>query len=224
MSPKRVIETCLVKDLDIVAICDHNSAENVRAAIDVARETKLQVIPGMEISSAEEVHIIALMPDYEAVMSLQDMIYENLTPGENDESIFGEQIIVNELDEIEGYNKRLLISATLLPVSKVVNEIHSRGGLAIASHVDREVYSIIGQLGFIPENLPLDALEISSSTTLSQAKARFPDIKAYPLISSSDAHYLDDIGKSTSQFNVENPSLGELSKALKGVDGRSIVA
>ena len=224
MSPKRIVETCLGKHIDVVAICDHNSAENVRAAMDAARETDLTVIPGMEISSAEEVHIIALMPTHEAVMSLQDLIYGNLTAGENDENIFGEQLIVNELDEIEGHNKRLLIGATLLPVSRIVDEIHNRGGLAVASHIDREVYSIIGQLGFIPDNLQLDALEISSSTSPSQAKARFPDISIYPLIASSDAHYLDDIGKATSRFNVEKPDLEELAKALKGIDGRTFTA
>lgn len=224
MSPKRIVDHCLAKKLDIIAICDHNSAENTAAAINLASKTELTVIPGMEISSVEEAHVIALMPTYHAAQLMQDLVYDNLAPGENDEDIFGEQLVVNERDEIEGHNKRLLISATRLPISRIVDEIHHLGGLAIASHVDREIYSIIGQLGFIPKDLALDALEISPLTTVAEARERFPDIDAYPLVSSSDAHYLDDIGKATSRFNVENPNLEELRKALKGIDGRSVVA
>lgn len=224
MSPKRIIDDCLAKKIDIIAICDHNSAENTAAAMNLAGKTELTVIPGMEISSAEEAHVIALLPTYRATQLMQNLVYDNLAPGENDENIFGEQLIVNERDEIEGHNKRLLISATRLPISRIVDEIHHLGGLAIASHVDREVYSIIGQLGFIPKDLPLDALEISALTTVTQARERFPDINTYPLVSSSDAHYLNDIGKATSRFNIENPTVEELRKALKGIDGRSVVA
>jgi PHP family Zn ribbon phosphoesterase len=224
MSPKRIVDNCRAKKIDIVAICDHNSAENTKATMNAACNTTLTVIPGMEISSAEEAHVIALLPTYEAAQLLQDLVYDNLATGENDEDIFGEQLVVNEFDEIEVHNKRLLISATCLPISNIVDEIHRLGGIAIASHVDREVYSIIGQLGFIPEGLPLDALEISASTTLTEARKRFPEINAYPLISSSDAHYLDDIGKATSRFIIEVPSLEEIKKALKGIDGRSVAA
>ncbi|KPL13616.1 hypothetical protein AMJ74_04940 [candidate division WOR_3 bacterium SM1_77] len=223
MSPKRIINTGLAKKLDMIAICDHNSAENVHAAINASHNTRLTVIAGMEITSTEEVHVIALCPTYEAVRALQELVYENLAPGENDESLFGPQIMANESDEIEGYNKRLLIGATSLPVKRIVDEIHGLRGLAIASHIDREAYSIIGQLGFIPDDLDLDALEISSSTTIATAIERFPQIEKYTLISSSDAHYLDDIGKTTTQFMIEKPSLEELRKAFRDVDGRSVL-
>jgi len=224
MSPKRIINTGLVKKLDIIAVCDHNSAENVHAALNASRNTRLTVIAGMEITSAEEVHVIALFATYDAVHALQELVYENLTAGENDEALFGAQIIVNASDEIEGYNKRLLIGATSLPIKRIVDEIHRLGGLAIASHIDREAYSIIGQLGFIPDDLELDALEISSSTTIAAAIERFPQIKKYTLISSSDAHYLDDIGKATTQFTIEKPTLEELRKAFRDVGGRRVVA
>jgi predicted metal-dependent phosphoesterase TrpH len=224
MSPRRIVETALKNGLDIIAVCDHNSAENVHAAIEACRDTKLAVLAGMELTSAEEAHVIGLFATYDDVHTLQDLVYGNLTAGENDESLFGAQIIVNEFDEIEGYNKRLLIAATNLSVERIVDEIHKLKGLAIASHVDREAYSIIGQLGFIPEDLKLDALEISPSLSISEARAKFPEIEKYPLVSSSDAHFLDDIGKAATQLMIQDPTLGELRKAFTKTDGRSVLS
>ncbi len=224
MSPKRIVQTALRKELDIIAVCDHNSAENVSATMAAARETHLTVIPGMEITSAEEAHIIALFPTYDAAHAMQDLIYQHLTPGENDAAVFGEQIVANELDEVEGYNKRLLIAATALPVGAIVGEIHRLNGAAIASHIDREAYSIIGQLGFIPEDLELDALEISPLLSMREACTKFPQITEYTLISSSDAHYLNDIGKATTQLMIEGPTLEEIQKALRGCDKRSVLS
>jgi PHP family Zn ribbon phosphoesterase len=107
-------------------------------------------------------------------------------------------------------------------VGKVVEEIHRLGGLAIASHVDRETYSIIGQLGFIPEDLQLDALEISSSISNGEASQRIPGVEKYPLVSSSDAHKLEDIGKRTSRFTLEAPTVEELNKAFEKRAGRTV--
>jgi predicted metal-dependent phosphoesterase TrpH len=223
MSPKRIVETALSKGLDIIAVCDHNSAENVHAAMKAANDTQLTILAGMEVTSVEEAHVIGLFADNDAARALQDSVYEHLTPGENDESVFGTQIVANEFDEIEGYNKRLLIAATNLPIAKIVDRIHELKGLAIASHVDREAYSIIGQLGFIPEDLNLDALEVSASLTILEARTKFPEIAPYALVSSSDAHYLDDIGKVTTRFMIQEPTLEEVGKAFHGLEGRSVL-
>ena len=222
MSPKRIVETAIMKGLDIIAICDHNSAENVQASFNAAQGKNLTVLAGMEISSSEEVHVLGIFKGVEGVCAMQELVYSHLAPGENKENLFGEQIIANELDEIEGYNKRLLIGATDLAVGNVVEEIHRLGGLAIASHIDRETYSIIGQLGFIPDGLQLDALEISPLISYSQASQQIPQLKDYPVISSSDAHSLEDIGRATSCFTIETPTIEELTKAFHNCEGRSV--
>lgn len=221
MSPKRVVEKALEKNLNIIGICDHNSAENVGAAKNAGSKKKITVLAGMEISSVEEVHIIVLFDKLNEVLKLQKIIYENLTLEENKEEYFGQQIIANEFDEVEGYNKKLLISATNLTAKELVREIHRLGGLAIAAHIDRESYSIIGQLGFIPDDLKLDALELSPNISQSQAIVRFPEIKKFPLITSSDAHFLQDIGKATTSFLVNGPTIHEIRKAFKKIGGRS---
>lgn len=221
MSPKRVIEKALEKNLNIIGVCDHNSAENVVAAKNVALKKKIAVLAGMEVSSVEEVHVIALFDDIPLVLKLQKIVYESLPLEENKEEYFGQQIIANEFDEIEGYNKKLLISATTLTLKRIIYEIHNLGGLAIAAHIDRESYSVIGQLGFIPQDLEFDALELSPNISESKALDRFPEIKEFPLISSSDAHFLKDIGKSTTSFFLNEPTIYEIQNALKKIDGRS---
>ncbi len=132
-------------------------------------------------------------------------------------------MIVNEKDEVLAINKKLLIGATTLTLEKVVELIHSFNGLAVAAHVDREGFSIIGQLGFIPPGLPLDALEISPRTSVEEAESRFPQCNDYPLITSSDAHYLDDIGKSSTTFLIEEVSIKEMKLAFTGREGRKVL-
>jgi predicted metal-dependent phosphoesterase TrpH len=222
MSPKRVVEKAAENKIDIIAICDHNSAENVQAAINVGADYEITILAGMEITSVEEAHILALFDNAEAVLDLQKKVYENLA-GENNEKVFGEQIIANEFDEVEGYNKRLLIGATALTIKTLVDEIHKRNGLAIAAHVDRQSFSIISQLGFIPPDLELDALEISANINRSLAAERFPEINKFPLITSSDAHFLRDIGKAKTSFLLKEPTFNEMKKALILEDGRKVL-
>ncbi len=221
MSPKRVIERAIEEKLDIIGICDHNSAENILATKKLSSD-KITVLAGMEITSIDEVHILSLFDDTYSILDLQKEVYKYLTPGVNEKNVFGEQIIVNEYDEVEGYNTRLLLGATSLTLEDLVNKVHLLGGIAIASHVDRENYGIINQLGFIPEDIDFDALEISYRITEEEAVQKFPQISHYPLITSSDAHYLDDIGRKTTSFFIEEPSVNEIKKAFINKEGRSI--
>jgi hypothetical protein len=150
-------------------------------------------------------------------------VYQHLLPGENDEEIFGPQVIVNEEDEVVGMNTRLLIGATSLSINELVDTAQNLGGMVIASHVDRESFSLLGHLGFIPQDLGLSALEISPHMTREQAKARFPQISGYPLVTSSDAHSLEDIGMVSTRLFLEEPTLREIAMALRGEGGRGIV-
>jgi hypothetical protein len=222
MTPSAIIKTAIEKEIDIIAITDHNSAENVIAARKAAEHTKLTVLAGMEITSSEEAHILALFDDIGSIMKMEDIVYENLQPGENDEKLFGEQIVVNEKDEVLDFNKRLLIGATSLSAQKIVNTIHSLGGLAIASHIDRDAFSIVSQLGFIPADLEFDALEISPNTEPGKADLLFSDYKSFSWITSSDAHWLKDIGSRTTSFFMNEPTLEEMRLAFKSVDCRRV--
>jgi PHP family Zn ribbon phosphoesterase len=220
MSPTRILTAAKKKEIDIIGICDHNSSENALAVMNGARETNISVFPGMEVTSQEEVHVLALFEEIENALKLQKHVYENL-PGENDENAFGMQVIVNEKEEVLGSNTKLLIGATTIPLEKILQTIHSFNGIAIASHIDRESFSIIAQLGFIPDNLELDALEISPAITREEAKKRFS--ANYPITCSSDAHYPNDIGKAFTSFLLEDGTFTEVKKALKNEDGRKLI-
>ena len=220
MSPKRILTAAKKKELDIIGICDHNSTENSLAVMRAAQNSSLHVIPGMEVTSKEEVHVLALFDDLNNALELQDQIHRNL-PGENDTEAFGMQVILNEKEEVLGFSDKLLIGATTIPLEEVIRLIHHYEGIAIASHIDREAFSIIGQLGFVPENLALDALEISPRITYEAAHAKYPH--QYPITSSSDAHYPDDIGKSYTSFWLQDGTVAEIKKALNNDDGRKVI-
>jgi predicted metal-dependent phosphoesterase TrpH len=215
MQATAIVKQAKKVGLDMIGICDHNSAENVAAVVKAGVREGLPVIPGMEITSREEVHILGLFNTEQDLMHLQDTVYENLS-GENYEEAFGPQTVVDEWDRVVGTNHRLLIGATTLTVEQIVKAIHHRAGLAIASHVDRERFSLIGQLGFIPKGLELDALEVSIPSSIRQEYD-------YPVVTFSDAHFLEDIGKSYTHFMIEDVSVEEIRKALHNEMGRGII-
>jgi PHP family Zn ribbon phosphoesterase len=216
MQATAIVIQAIKVGLDMIAICDHNSAENVAAVVKAGQREALPVIPGIEITSSEEVHILGLFRTEQDLMGVQEIVYENL-PGENSEEAFGPQIIIDEWDNAVGTNNKLLIGATNLTLEKTVEIIHQWSGLAIASHVDRERFSLIGQLGFIPDGLKLDAIEISKPAAATKEYG-------YPVLCSSDAHFLDDVGKNYSSFMVEETSFEEIGKALRQELGRRIIS
>lgn len=221
MSPAAIVREAVDKGISLIAICDHNSSENCGAVIKASEREKLTVLPGIEVSSKEEVHVCALFDRLDNALELQALIYDRLE-GENDEKVFGMQVVVNAEGEVLGFNRRLLIGATNLSVEKVVDSIHSLDGLAIAAHIDRESFGIIGQLGFIPPQLKFDALEISPRMKLEEARVRFSEYNKYPFLCSSDAHYLNDVGKGITTFLLEEASLQELRMAFRGEGNRRI--
>jgi len=223
MYPRAVVDRCLACGLDVIAVCDHNASENILYVTRYAEGKPLTILPAMEITSREEVHVLAIFDKLSAVSRLQSHIYDHL-PGENDEDVFGCQAIVNERDEVEGFNTRLLIGATELPLAAIVEEIHALGGLAVAAHIDRESFSVLSQLGFLDPDTPFDALEVSPAVGIAGGRKRYPEFEAYPLIQSSDAHFLKDIGRSFTSIAMKSPTVSELKMAFAGSEGRAILA
>ncbi|HEX8948396.1 MAG TPA: PHP domain-containing protein [Dissulfurispiraceae bacterium] len=215
MTPRRIIDAAVEKGIDIIAISDHNSAENLAIAVKIAQNKGVMVVPAMEITSYEEAHVLALFGSLESALSMQEIVYRHLPGGVNDERYLGYQLVVNEVDEIVGFNKRLLVTTTGLSMKDLVDTIHSLGGLAVASHIDREAFSIISQLGFISDDMAFDALEISSATDRERAGTAFGGYAHFPWLTSSDAHNLRDIGRKTVSLLLEEASFIEIASALK---------
>jgi len=221
MYPRALVTEAVRRHIDCIAICDHNASENVIPVMTAAEGKPLSVLPGMEIATREEIHVIALFDNTDSLADIQKTVYASLH-GTNEESLFGCQAIVDHHDAVVGINEHLLIGATTLSLADVVDTIHDRRGLAIAAHIDRECFSVISQIGFIPPNVHFDALEISRHMSTAQARLRFDGIDRFPLIRSSDAHYIGDIGQATTIMALEAVTTQEIEKALLNTDGRYI--
>jgi len=222
MHPKALVERALAARIDILAICDHNSSENVPYVINAARGKNLKIFPGMEITTSEEVHLLALFDSLPDLARMQEIVYLHLA-GKNDEDRFGVQAIVNENGEVEGLNDKLLIGATDIPLNDLLNYVHEQNGLAVASHIDRESFSVLSQLGFIDESTNFDALEISSLISIQQARIKYRELKNFSFITSSDANYLKDIGTALTKIMLEEPTLTELKMAFAGQNCRRVL-
>jgi predicted metal-dependent phosphoesterase TrpH len=219
MVPTAIVRQVKAVGLDMIAICDHNSGENAFAVIRAGERESVSVIPGIEITTREEVHILGLFRNEADLVGIHALIDKNLS-GENDAETFGPQVVVDERDEPIALNTKLLIGATALTLEEVVDAIHGFDGLAIAAHIDREGFGLIGQLGFVPPGLKLDALEVSHRVS---HKKWDQEWDAFSVVTSSDAHCLRDIGKSTTSFLGTEASLDEFRKALAKQDGRRVV-
>lgn len=223
MSPRAVVDRAQAAGLDIIAVTDHNTTENSAAVIQAARGTGLAVLPGMEMTTAEEVHILGLFDPGTELGPFQATVYRNLPDVPSKKRFVKDQVIVDAADYVTGFSPHCLFGATRFSVQEAVDLIHGHGGLAIACHVDRESFSIISQLGFIPPGLCLEAVEVSPRLTVAEARTAFGPFDPLPMVRFSDAHQPEEIGCATTDFLVASPNLEEIRKALAGKDGRRII-
>ncbi|HEY67730.1 MAG: histidinol phosphatase [Chloroflexi bacterium] len=221
MLPELIVARAQELGLQIIAVTDHNSAENVAAVVNAARDTSITVLPGMEVQTREEVHLLTLFDTLEQVASWQAQVYANLPPLKNDEALFGEQLILDANGEPAGYLDRLLLTSTFFSVEDVVQRVRDLGGLCIPAHVDRPMYSIIANLGFIPPELDVVGVEISANIGPIEARERFPQLVHYGLVADGDAHRLREMMRRTT-LKMEAPTVAELSLALAGAEGREV--
>ena len=209
MTPNNIVNMAAIIGLDAIAITDHNSIGNVRAAMKVGEQVGVKVLAGMEVETAEEIHILTLYKDIEAAEEVARAVYNALPDIENRPEIFGNQYYMDEEDNIVGEEKKLLISPTTIQVEDLVTLVKSVGGLVFPAHVDRHSYSILTNLGFIPEELNIDGIEISKKVSDAETYiSSRPDLEKYFYLRNSDAHYLTDIAEKQA-FLPEN-SLDEL--------------
>jgi hypothetical protein len=222
MHPSAIVRAAADAGLDGVVICDHNAADNVAAAGRAARAVGCVAVPGMEITTEEEVHLVALLPDAAAAGVLHARVAAAL-PGRNVPAVFGEQAIVDEHGEVLGFNVSMLAGATSWTVGRAASEIHRAGGLAIAAHVDRERFGLVGQLGFVPLDLPLDAIEVSAATPYDAGRRRYADPLGLPAVTGSDAHDPAAIGRAFTYLHLDHAEAAEVRRAIRAEDGRTVL-
>jgi 3',5'-nucleoside bisphosphate phosphatase len=220
MSPRNIVAIAKERGLDIIAITDHNSTLHGPIVRKLAEPHGITVLYGAEVTTREETHCLCIFEDDDQREAFQNFININLPKIANNPNNFGYQVVVNEVDEIIEEIEPLLISALNASIDEVENVVHSLNGLFIPAHVDRPIYSLISQLGFIPHDLNFDALEIFRTTNPNDFLLENKHLNNPPLIKNSDSHYTNEIGSVFTQYLIEEPTIAELKKAFLKLNGR----
>lgn len=223
MSPTQIIEEALRKKIDILGITDHNSTLHAELMVRLGKENGILVLPGTEVNTKEEIHCLTFFENLELVKQFQKKLDNWLPDMDNKNLIFGEQVVVDENEHILYEEERLLIAALKADIHEIEKTVRHLNGLFIPAHINRPYNSILSQLGFIPEDLNIDAIEISYSEDINSYLNQHPELTKYRAITNSDAHYLDDIGRATTFFKIEELSFSEIRKALEGKEGRETI-
>ena len=221
MIPPLIVQTALDKQIDLIAITDHNASANVGAVQQAAQGTGLIVLPGMELQTREEVHVLCLFDTLEQLANWQSIVDAHLPHLENNIEYFGEQFVVDETGEFIRRETQLLLTSVNLSLSETVEGVSSIGGLAIPAHVDRRAFGLIANLGFVPTDVTIEAVEISRHLLPADAANKFPQLKNYPLLQGGDVHRLNEF-LGANVLHMAAPTIGELKKALRREDERSV--
>ena len=193
MTPYNLVNMAKIFGLDIVALTDHNTAQNCRSAIKVGEEIGLTVIPGMELCTSEEVHVVCLFDDVKNAEAFSEYVLSTVPPIKNRPDIFGEQLIMDEGDGILGTQELLLTTASGISIENAVQTVSEYGGVCYPAHIDRSSYSVISNLGMITPEMSFKAVEMTENADRSDYMAKYPIISDMPIIVSSDAHYLENM-------------------------------
>ena len=210
MTPNNIVNMSIIKGLDMIAVTDHNSCGNVRAVMEAAGD-RILVIPGMEVETSEEVHVVCYFPDIESAEKMGEYVKEHMPGVKNQEEIFGEQLYMDSEDNIIGKEENLLVTATDLDIFEVVKKVRELGGAAVPAHIDRSSYSVLSNLGFMPPELLVETVEITAKNRLKMEEEYG---KKYNIISDSDAHYLEDIHEPEFSVNLMSKSAKKLIEYL----------
>ena len=208
MTVNNIVNMSRIKGLDAISVCDHNCAANLRAAAKAARKAGLLFLPGVEVNTAEEVHLLTYFEEVEAACRFGDLVYGALPDIQNNEDFFGSQHVMDENDVITGRMEKLLISALPFSISECVRLVRENGGYAVPAHINRGSNSILSNLGFFPKDIFFKTLEVSPG------RPAGADLKGFNLIYNSDAHFLKDISEKEYFVFTKSKSVHAILEAL----------
>jgi 3',5'-nucleoside bisphosphate phosphatase len=220
MIPPLIVQTAIDKGIDLLAITDHNATANIEAVQKAAKGTDLFILPGMELQTIEEVHVLCLFDTLDQVYAWQKIVDQSMPDLQNNIDFFGEQFVVDETGDFIRREDQMLLTSSTLTIQNAWEHVHQLGGLLIPAHVNRKAFGLIPVLGFVPTDIPIEILEISPNLKLDQAPILFPQTIGYSLIQNGDAHFLEDI-RGVNEFSLEEPTMAEIRLAILNKEGRS---
>ncbi len=220
MTPPLIVRRACQLGLGLIAVTDHNACLNAGAVMQAAACSGICVLPGMELQTREEVHLLCLFDSLDRCWQWHEEVWAQLPDLRNREEAFGPQFVVDASGAWLRSETRLLAASADISLEEAARRVHRLGGMVIPSHVDRPSFSLLANLGFIPPSLEADAMEVTSRF---QPGGRFERLlQGWPLVVNGDAHRLKDMQRRTT-FHVETPNVAELLMALRGDQGRQVV-
>lgn len=195
MTPNNIVNMSVLNELDIIALSDHNTCGNVAAVSQLAEKAGLVFLPAVEVETMEEIHVLCLFPSVDSALEFENKVIRPALPDiENDERIFGEQIIMDINDEAVATDKRYLINATTIDIDNIGKLVDEFGGVAVPAHIDKSTKSLISMLGMADRSMGFNTFELSKNAPEDYARNEFSlKDENYFYIHDSDAHYLADI-------------------------------
>lgn len=224
MAPLALMQRAAECGIQWLAITDHNSMANCPAYAEAAKRAGIYFTWGVEIQSSEEIHILAYFDSPDNAQAFDIELYNSLLPINNDPDYFGDQVVIDENENIIRMEQRALINSSLWDISQVAERISAYGGYAVPAHSDASVNSIISQLGFMPAEPAFEVFGITAGLKVPDWISQQPYFANRSLLRASDAHYLTDLGSGYSMLLLEKPCVAELKKAALRQEGREIKA
>ncbi len=204
MTPNNIAGMGSLNGLNIMALTDHNTCANCPPFFKACKKYGIIPIAGMELTTAEDIHLVCLFEELEAAMDFSSVIHDRIMNIKNRPDIFGNQLILDENDEVIGEEERLLISATDLDIESAVNFVRSHGGVCYPAHIDRESNGIIAVLGGIPPEYEFSTVEYNDAGNAEGIRKMHEVARNARTVCSSDAHHLWDINEADSFFDIED--------------------
>lgn len=215
MTPANIVGMSALKGLDVIAITDHNTCKNCAAAMAHGKEYGVTVIPGMELTTQEEVHVVCLFPSLEQAMAFDSYVEKHILPIPNRPETFGKQQIMNESDEIVAEYPTLLISATDISFDDVFTLLQPYQGVMIPAHIDKNSFSLLANLGFVPPDSRFTAFELKDFKNMHRIVRENPTLSGCKAISNSDAHYLEFISEPVNSLYAFSSNIKDILAALE---------
>ncbi len=215
MSPAAIVRRARKIGLDLIAVTDHNSTENGYITASLGEAAGVRVLFGMEAQTREDVHMLCLFARRSEAERFNERVYSLLPDVANNPEYFGDQVVVDAQDNIVRHEEKLLLNALDISIPDLLELVKLHGGVGIPAHVEAPPFGLLVNLGMVPEELAGAVLEISYAVKAKQAQRAFPVLAGHPLISNSDAHFLEDIGRAFTVFTAPSPSLPDLLEAAR---------
>ncbi len=215
MTPYNLVNMAKLAGFDIIALTDHNSSLNCPAAIAAGKEAGITVVPGMELCSSEEVHIVCLFPELDAALEFSEYVADGMMKVKNKSAIFGNQFVMDSEDNIIKSVDNLLNTASNISANKAVEAVGKFGGVCFPAHIDRPAFSIISNLGEITEDMGFGCAELTARADTDEYLRKYPILQKMRLLTNSDAHYLENIPDAARTIELEECTAECLVNTLK---------